>query len=215
MKIALIGATGFVGNAVLNELLQRGHQVTAIVRTPNELKAQHGLTIVKGDVTDVDAFAGDIKGFDIVISAFNAGWKNPKLYVDFMKGSEAIQAGVKKAGVKRLLVAGGAGSLFIDGKQAVDSPKFPADIRPGAEAACDYLTELKKEMDIDWVFVSPALEMHQGTSGIRRGVYRMGGDSPIFDEKGKSVISVEDLAVAIVDETEQAKYSRQRFTVAY
>ena len=215
MKVALIGASGFVGKAVLNELLQRGHQVTAVVRDINNLSPQVGLTISEGNATDEQTLAEIVKENDAVISAFNAGWTNPNLYEDFLAGSRAIQAGVKKSGVKRLLVVGGAGSLFIDGVQIVDSPDFPDQWKPGATAARDYLNELKKETDLDWVFVSPAIEMHPGTSGIRKGIYRTNEDQPVFDEKGKSVISVEDLAVAIVDEIEQPKHSRQRFTAAY
>lgn len=215
MKVALVGASGFVGKAVLNELLQRGHQVTGIVVNPEKVKPQNGLTVLGVDATDVNLFAEAIKGSDAVISAFNAGWTNPNLYDDFLNGSKAIQAGVERSGVKRLLVVGGAGSLFIDGKQLVDSSEFPADYKAGAKAARDYLTELKKETTLDWVFISPAIEMHPGTSGVRTGIYRTGGENPVFDEEGKSIISVEDLAVAIVDETEQATHSRQRFTTAY
>lgn len=215
MKVALIGASGFVGKAVLNELLQRGHQVTAIVRHPENLQAQNGLTIIKADVTDVDALADAIKGKDVVISAFNAGWTNPNLYNDFLNGSEDIQAAVKKSGVKRLLIVGGSGSLFINGKQLVDSPEFPADYKAGATAARDYLDELKKETVLDWVFVSPAIEMSPDSSGVRKGTYRTGLENPVFDEAGRSRISVEDLAAAVVDEIEQPKHSRQRFTVAY
>jgi putative NADH-flavin reductase len=215
MKVALIGASGFVGKAVLNELLQKGHQVTAIVRDLNRLEPRDGLTIVKGDATNEQALAGVIEGNDAVISAFNAGWTNPNLYDDFLNGSKAIQAAVKNSGVKRLLVVGGAGSLYLEDKQLVDSPDFPVEWKAGATAARDYLDELKKETVLDWVFLSPAIEMHPGTSGIRKGVYRTGGEHPLFDDAGRSIISVEDLAVAIVDEVEQAKHSRQRFTVAY
>jgi len=215
MKVALIGASGFVGKAVLKELLQRGHQVIAVVRDINNLSPQVGLTISEGNATDEQTLAEIVKENDAVISAFNAGWTNPNLYEDFLAGSRAIQAGVKKSGVKRLLVVGGAGSLFIDGVQIVDAPDFPDQWKPGATAARDYLNELKKETDLDWVFVSPAIEMHPGTSGIRKGIYQTNEDQPVFDEKGKSVISVEDLAVAIVDEIEQPKHSRQRFTAAY
>ena len=215
MKVALIGASGFVGKAVLNELLQKGHQVTTITRNPENLESQTGLTAIKADINAVDELADAIKGNDAVISAFNAGWTNPNLYDDFLKGSEAIQAAVKKSGVKRLLVVGGAGSLFIDGKQIVDSPEFPAEYKAGATAARDYLNELKNETGLDWVFLSPAIEMHHGTSGVRKGTYRLGTESPVFDEQGRSVLSVEDLALVIVDEIEQAKHSRQRFTAAY
>lgn len=215
MEVALVGASGFVGKAVLNELLQRSHSVTAIVRDVNDLRPETGLNIVKGDVTDVDDFAGKIIGNDTVISAFNAGWSNPELYSDFLKGSRAIQQGVKKAGIKRLIISGGAGSLFVDGKQLVDSNEFPAEWKMGATAARDYLNELKEETELEWVFVSPAIEMHPGTSGTRKGFYRKGLDNPVFGEDGRSIISVEDLAVAIADELEASQYSRQRFTVAY
>lgn len=215
MKVALIGASGFVGKAVLVELLQRGHQVTAVIRQSNEIQEQNGLTITEADATDAGKLADAVKGNDAIISAFNAGWTNPNLYEDFLNGAKAIQAGVKKSGVKRLLVVGGAGSLFIDGKQLVDSPEFPADYKSGAAAARDYLNELKKETELDWVFLSPAIEMHPGTSGTRKGTYRTGTENPVFNENGRSVIAVEDLAVAIVDEIENAKHSRQRFTVAY
>jgi putative NADH-flavin reductase len=215
MKVTLIGASGFVGKAVLKELLHRGHQVVAPVRDLNHLEAQNGLTVKKGDVTEVDVFSDIVKGSDAVISAFNAGWTNPNLYDDFLNGSKAIQAGVKKSGVKRLLVIGGAGSLYIDGKQLVDSPDFPVEWKAGATAARDYLDELKKETELDWTFISPAIEMHPGTSGIRKGVYRIGDDNPVFNDDGRSIISVEDLAVAIIDELEQAKHIRQRFTAAY
>ncbi len=215
MKVVLVGASGFVGKAVLKELLKTGHEVIAFVRDSRNLELQNALTITEGDVNNAAEFANAIKGNDAVISAFNAGWTNPNLYEDFLKGSNAIQAGVKKSGVKRLLVVGGAGSLFINGKQLVDSPEFPAQYKAGATAARDYLNELKKETELDWVFISPAMEMHPGTSGIRRGKYRTGSDNPVFDQSGRSIISVEDLAVVVVDELEQPKHHRERFTAAY
>jgi len=215
MKVALIGASGFVGKAVLKELLERGHLVTAIVRNTEALQPSHGLTIIKADATNVVQLSSSIQGNDAVISTFNAGWTNPNLYEDFLSGSIAIQGGVKQAGIKRLLVCGGAGSLYINGKQLVDSPDFPAEWKPGALAARDYLNLLKEETQLDWVFISPAIEMHPGTSGIRKGTYRTADDSPVFDEAGKSVLSVEDLAVAITDELEVPKHHKQRFTVAY
>ncbi|RZK44579.1 MAG: NAD(P)-dependent oxidoreductase [Hymenobacter sp.] len=215
MKVALIGATGFVGTAVLNELLQKGHQVTAILRKPESLNPQNGLKIIKADAMEVEALADALKGNEVVLSAFNAGWKNPNLYEDFLNGSNAIQQGVKKSGVKRLLVVGGAGSLFINGKQLVDSPEFPSEYKAGATAARDYLDQLKTETELDWVFLSPAIEMHPGTSGTRKGTYRTGTENPVFDKDGRSIISVEDLSLAVVDEIEQPKYSRQRYTAAY
>ena len=217
MNLTLIGASGFVGSAVLKEALNRGHQVIAIVRHPEKIIEQNDhLSVVRGDVMDTAALAALIKGSDIVVSAYNAGWTNPDLYNDFLKGSQSIREATKQSGVKRLIVVGGAGSLFIaPGVQVVDTPEFPADWKPGALAARDYLNLLQKEDQLDWTFVSPALEMHQGTPRQRTGVYRTGLDNPVFDTNNKSTISVDDLAVAIVDEAENKKHVRQRFTVAY
>ncbi|MFL9483243.1 NAD(P)-dependent oxidoreductase [Chitinophagaceae bacterium LWZ2-11] len=217
MKVALIGASGFVGTQILNELLQRGHQVTAIVRHPDKITVTNkDLTVVKADVYDAKALTKILKGHDAVLSAFNAGWTNPNLYNDFVKGSEAIQEATKKAGVKRLLVIGGAGSLEIaPGLQLVDTPEFPAEYKSGATAARDYLNTLKKETSLDWTFLSPAIEMHQGTAGIRKGTYRTALDNPVFDTNNRSILSVEDLAVAFVDELENGKFIKKRFTAAY
>lgn len=217
MKVALIGASGFVGSAILNEALNRGHQVTAIVRNPEKITAHHEhLTIVKADVLDPSQVTDAVSGADAVISAYNPGWSNPDIYAEFLKGSQSIQAGTATAGVKRYIVIGGAGSLEVaPGVQAVDTPDFPAAIKPGASAARDYHNLLKDEKELDWTFFSPAFEMHQGTSGIRKGTYRTGLDNPVFDVDGRSVLSVEDLAVAIIDELEQPKHLKQRFTAAY
>jgi len=217
MKIALIGATGFVGTAVLKEALQRGHEVTAIARHPEKIAAAEGkVKPLAADVLNINEVTEAVKGHEAVISAYNPGWANPDIHDVFLQGAQAIQAGVKASGVRRLLVVGGAGSLFVaDGLQLIDTPQFPAEWKPGALAAREYLNIIKKEEDLDWTFLSPAIEMHQGTSGQRRGHYRSGLEQPVFDEKGRSVISVEDMAIAIVDEIEQPKHIRERFTVAY
>lgn len=216
MKIALIGASGFVGSAILREALDRGHEVTAIARDAGKIKAQNNVTIVEGDVMDSDALAEILKGNDVVVSAYNAGWTNPGLYNEFIKGSESIQEAVKKSGVKRLIINGGAGSLFAaPGVQLVDTPEFPEAFKPGAGAARDYLDILKKEDQLDWTFVSPAIEMNPGAPHERKGTYRTGLDNPVFDADHRSRISVEDLAVAIIDEAENPKHIRERFTVAY
>jgi uncharacterized protein len=216
MKVALIGASGFVGIAILNELLQRGHQVTAIVRNPGKIAPAENVTAVSANVLNETEIKNAVAGHDAVISAYNAGWTNPDLYNEFLKGAQTIQEGVKQSGVKRLIFIGGAGSLFIaPGQQLVDTEAFPAEWKPGALAARDYLNILKKETELDWTFLSPAVEMHQGTSGNRKGKYRTGLESPVFDADSRSMISVEDTAVAIVDELESPKHIRQRFTVAY
>jgi len=212
-KVALIGATGFVGSHLLQELVNRGYDVTAVARSVEKIPVKDGKPKTTAvDVTDVKALAAAIKGSDLVLSAFNAGWNNPNIYEDFMKGSQAIQEAVKEAGVKRYIVIGGGGSLFIDGKQIVDDPEFPEKFRGGATAARDYLNLLKKETGLDWTFVSPALDMFPGE---RTGKYRLGTESPVFDDKGDSAISVQDLSVAIVDEIENHKFPRQRFTAGY
>ena len=217
MKIALIGASGFVGTALLNELLERGHEVTALTRDVANVKKQHQfLNIVQANVLNDTELAEKVQGHDAVISAFNAGWTNPDLYEDFLNGSKTIQEGVKKSGVKRFIFVGGAGSLYAaENLQFVDTPEFPEQIKPGALAARDYLNHLQTEKELDWTFLSPALEMHQGTSGERKGKYRIGKDTPVFDENGRSIASVEDTALAIVDELEYPKHNRERFTIAY
>ncbi len=216
MNIALIGASGFVGSAVLKELVYRGHQVTAITRHPEKISGNASVKPVKADAMEPDQIAEAVKGQDAVISTFNAGWDNPNIYQDFLKGSKSIQEGVKKAGVKRLITVGGAGSLYVaEGVQLVDSPDFPEAWKAGALSARDYLDELRKEKDLEWTFLSPAIEMNQGTAGVRTGSYRTGLENPVFNEQGKSVISVEDIAVALADEVEHPKHIRQRFTVAW
>lgn len=215
MKIAIIGSTGFVGQQLVAEALQRGHQVTAIARSAAPA-ADANLTSVQVDVTDTEALAAALKGNEVVLSAYNAGWTNPELYHDFIEGSKAVQAAVKQAGVKRLVVVGGAGSLFIaPGVQLVDSPDFPAEYKAGATAARDYFNILKEDRDLDWTFFSPAIEMHPGITTGRTGHYRTALDNPVFDADNRSRLSVQDLAVALIDEAEQAKHIRQRFTAAY
>lgn len=216
MKIALIGATGFVGTHLLEEALQRGHEVTAIVRDPSKIaNPADKLTVVKGDVKNVAELAAQLKGNDVVISAFNPGWANPNIYDDFIAGSRDIEAAVEQSGVKRLITIGGAGSLFTEGKQLVDSPDFPAEYKPGATAARDYLNILKENTVLDWTFFSPAIEMHPGITTGRTGKYRLGTENPVFNESHRSILSVQDLAVVILDEAENAQFLKKRFTAAY
>lgn len=217
MKVAVIGSTGFVGTALLKELTDRGLEVTAIARHPEKLTIKSPLIhSIAADVMDKDLVAKAVKGSDVVVSAYNSGWTNPRIYEDFLAGSRAIQAGVKAAGVKRLIVIGGAGSLEIKpGLQLIDTPQFPAEYKRGASAARDYLDELRHENELDWTFFSPAIMMNHENSGVRKGHYRLGLDNPVFDAEGKSVLSVEDLALVIVDEIEQARHIRKRFTAGY
>ncbi len=217
MKIAIIGATGFVGTAIVNEALSRNHQVTAIARNTGNISNTHiNFTAANCDVLNTAALAAILKGHDAVVSAYNPGWQNPNIFSDFLQGASAIEEAVIQSGVKRFIVIGGAGSLYVaPGVQLVDTPEFPAFIKPGATATRDYLLTLQKNDTLDWTFFSPAIEMHQGTAGVRRGSYRTGLENPVFDEAGRSVLSVEDLAMAIVDELEHPKHIRLRFTAAY
>lgn len=214
-KVAVIGATGFVGKQVVNELSNRGYMVNAIARDSSKVEAKDNVNAVSADVNNVEELAKVLEGNDAVISSFNPGWTNPNLYDDFLNGSKNIESAVEKSGVKRFITVGGAGSLFIDGNQLVDGPDFPADIKPGATAARDYLNEIKKNETLDWTFFSPAIEMHQGTAGVRKGTYRTALENPVFNEEGRSVLSVEDVAVALVDELEQNHFVKQRFTAGY
>lgn len=216
MKIALIGATGFVGTAVLAELLQRGHQVTALVRATSKLNPSAGMTTKIADAFDATAVASAVRGHDTVVSAFNPGWNETGLYDKFLQGSDAITRGVGASGVKRLLVVGGAGSLFVaPGVQLVDTPNFtdhvPANIIPGAKAARDALTALRSNTVLDWTFLSPPALL---APGERTGHYRVGGEDLLMDGDKPAGISVADLAVAIADEIERPQHVRARFTVA-
>lgn len=194
----------------------RGHQVTAIVRDPTALpRTSDHLTVVAGDVNQPTELTRLLAGHDLVLSAYNPGWSHPNLYAAFLAGSRAIEQATAAAGVPRLLVIGGAGSLFVDGQQLVDGPHFPAEYRQGATAARDYLRELRQNTTLDWTFFSPAIEMHPGIATGCTGHYRLGTEQPVFDASGRSVLSVQDLAVAVLDEIAQARFSRQRFTAAY
>lgn len=213
MKIAIIGATGFVGSAILNELADRKHNITAIARNPKDTS---NVNWVAADIFNTDALAETLKGNDVIISAYNSGWTNPNIYDDFIAGSKAIQEAVKKSGVKRYITIGGAGSLFVaPGLQAVDTPDFPKEYYVAASAARDYLNIIKEEKELDWAFFSPAFEMHPGITTGRTGKYRLGLENPVFDNEQRSILSVEDLAVVIADEAETPKHHQVRFTAAY
>ncbi|WP_282628268.1 NAD(P)-dependent oxidoreductase [Empedobacter sedimenti] len=218
MRVAVIGATGFVGSEIVKELINRNHSIKAFSRNKDKVIVSKNVAAVEVDVNNIEALVTDLQGADVVISAYNAGWTNPDLYNDYIKGSNAIEQATKQAGVKRLIVVGGAGSLYVNDQkelQIVDAPGFPDEIKPGASAARDYFNTLQNNEELDWTYFSPAPEMHQGTSGVRIGTYRLGTDVPVFDESGHSILSVEDVAVIIADEVENAKHIKQRFTAAY
>ncbi|MFJ3055169.1 NAD(P)-dependent oxidoreductase [Herbaspirillum sp. NPDC087042] len=203
MKIALIGASGNVGSRILEEALRRGHNIVAIARDAAKIPVRTGVTAVAADVKNADALASAIKGADVVVSSGR--------FTTFTAAD--LLPAVKAAGVKRLAVVGGAGSLEIaPGKALIDTPEFPAEYKPEASGGRDFLNALRAEAALDWTFLSPSALF---TAGERTGQFRLGGDQLLVGADGKSWISYEDYAVALLDELEQAKHVRARFTVGY
>ena len=219
-KVALIGASGYVGKAILHELLERGWQVKALVRNPQKISLKNpALKVEKVDVSDEKQLEAALSGYADVISAYNPGWKNPAIYEDTLANYPKILAAAKTANVKRLLIVGGAGSLFVaPGLRVMDTGKVPEAILPGVRSLAEfYLGTLAKENGIDWVFFSPAgvLGNADGSPGVRTGKYRLGKDDLIVDADGNSTISVEDYAKAMVDELESPAHHKERFTIGY
>ena len=213
MKIALIGATGFVGSQILEEALSRGHEVTAIVRRTERLPVRAGLIAKKADVLDADATAKLLAGHDAVIAAYNPDRDVRDVFEAMVAGGKAIIAATKKADVKRLLVVGGAGSLEIaPGRQVIDQPDFPPEWKAGAGGTREFLYLLRAEPELDWTFLSPAAMLQPGE---RTGKFRLGGDQLLVDAEGQCRISVQDYAVAMIDELEEPRHIRSRFCVAY
>ena len=204
-NVVLIGATGFVGTAILNELLSRGHHVTAIVRNKDGIKVNDDhVAYVEGDATSPEFLAKTAKGKDAIISAYNPGWKNPHQYEDTLENYPKIVEGTRRAGVGRLLIVGGAGTLFVKpGLRLVDTGTLPAEWLPGVKSMGEfYLNYLTQVNDVDWIFLSSAANLGNLQPGKRTGKYRVGKDDLLVDAEGNSFISVEDYAVAMVDELE-------------
>ena len=214
-NVLLIGATGFVGSAVLNELVSRGHKVTAVVRNIEKLAKNDLVDAVKEDVANVDAIAKLAEGKDAIISAYNPGWTNPDIATLITENYPKILEAAKKSGVERLLIVGGAGTLFCaPGLRVVDSGAIPEEIMGGVRPLGDfYLNTLMNENDIDWVFFSPAGVFDQ--EGKKTGNYRLGKDDLIVDAEGNSHISVQDYADAMVNELEKPAHHKERFTIGY
>ena len=208
MKVVLYGASGMIGSRILQELLRRGHQVTAVVRNPGKVTAQ-GVRVLKGDVTEPESVAQTARGADAVISAYAPPKGDEPLLSAAM---HALREGLKEAGVRRLIVVGGAGSLEIaPGVALVDAPNFPEAYRDIAMAHRDALSVLK-ESDLDWTCLSPAGVIEPGE---RTGKFRLGTTRLLMNDKGESRISAEDYAIALVDELEDPKHLRRQFTLAY
>lgn len=214
-NVLLIGATGFVGSAVLNELVSRGNKVTTVVRNIEKLAKSDLVNAVKEDVANVDAIAKLAEGKDAIISAYNPGWTNPDIATLIIENYPKILEAAKKSGVERLLIVGGADTLFCaPGLRVVDSGAIPEEIMGGVRPLGDfYLNTLMNENDIDWVFFSPAGVFDQ--EGKKTGNYRLGKDDLIVDAEGNSHISVQDYADAMVNELEKPAHHKERFTIGY
>ena len=212
-KVALLGATGFVGSALLNEALDCGHVVTAVVPDPEKLEERERLTGKAGDVYDTASLATLIRGSDAIISAFNPGSKNPNLYDDQVRGTASIIAAIKKAGIKRVLWVGGAGGLEVArGVRWVDSPDMPDFAKPGALATINALDQLREEPELDWSYLCPSAEL---TPEQRTGKFSprnrpaLGGRQRPEQDLGSGLRRRDDRR------TERPTHVRQRFTVGY
>ena len=202
-NIAIIGATGRAGSQLLEEALRRGHSVTAIARDTSKIGQRAGVVSKNVDVLDGDALQAAVTGHDVVISAAHFA----------TIPAAAVVAPVKKAGVKRLLVVGGAGSLLLpNGTRVIDSEGFPAEYKAEASAGALFLENLRKEQELDWTFLSPSAEFVEGE---RTGTFRVGKDDLLVSGAGRSWITFADYAIAMLDEVDVPKHSRQRFTVGY
>ena len=203
MKIALIGASGQAGSRILAELVRRNFAVTAIARNPEKIEAGKGVTAVNGDVYDKAHLVNLLRGHDVLISAVHFSASDADLLI----------AAAHESGVKRYLVVGGAGSLFTpDGRKLIDSPHFPEMYKTEARAGSDFLDKLRAQTAVNWTFLSPSAFF---IAGERTGTFRLGGDNLLADETGKSSISFEDFAIALVDEIEKPAHENKRFTIGY
>ena len=208
MKLALFDASGMIGSRILSEALRRGHEVTAVVRHPEKFAHKHkNLTVAKGDVLDSASVAEAVKGHDAVLSAVGPA-------PEVVKGAaRSLIDGLTRAGVRRLVVVGGASSLEVaPGVRLIDAPHFPKEFLPVARAHGEALGTLKKNTTLDWTYVSPPAMIGPGE---RTGKFRVGKDQLLTDARGESRISAEDYAIAFLDEVEHPQHLRQRFTVGY
>jgi uncharacterized protein len=213
MNVVLIGASGMIGSRVLKELTARGHRVTALVRDPAKVATGPGVTVVKGDINDVSAMTQILRGADAVVSAYHPGQGTEQ---NLIPATRALLTAARQAGVKRVIIAGGAASLLIaPEKTLLDSGHLPKEWVTIAKAHSDLLDLLRTAnlgADLDWTYFSPAGFIQPGQ---RTGKFRLGKDEMVADEQGQSRISAEDYAVALVDELEQPRHVRERFTVGY
>ncbi len=209
MKVVLFGASGMIGSRVLEELASRGHTVIAAARRPEKIETSEGITAVEADADDPQSVANAADGADAAVCAIAPPHDNPSSLAGIVS---SLMDGLGRAGVKRLIVVGGAGSLEIaPGIQIVDTPEFPKEWLGIARAHREILPLLKASR-FDWGYFSPAGVIQPGE---RTGKFRMGGKEFLTDANGESRISAEDYAVALVDELERPRRIHQQFTIAY
>ncbi len=213
MRITVLGATGNVGSRVVTEALSRGHQVTAVVRNStrfNDLPA--AAKVRAGDVGNVEDVAKVSAGQDVVISAIRPAPGNES---DIIPTTRSLMDGLAQTGV-RLLVVGGAATLTVPGtggKTVIEDSNFlPVSARHIGKASADQFDVCRAKTRVDWAYLSPPAQL---APGERTGKFRLGTNELLLDAKGNSTISMEDLAVVLVDEAEQPKHHRTRFTAAY
>jgi len=212
MNIAIIGASGFIGSAILTEALSRQHKVTAFVAHPEKLAATNELQVFATDVQDLQTLSKQLTGFDAIISAFS-GHANGDTLGYYVSGISNIIQAARDVQTPRLLVVGGAGSLEVaPGVQVLDTPDFPEAYRASAEGARTALQLLRQETTLNWTMLSPSAMI---APGQRTGHFRLGKDNLLIAADGKSHISVEDYAVAMINELEVPANQYQRFTVGY
>ncbi len=212
MNLVLIGASGFIGSALLQEALERGHAVTAVVTKPEKVQPHAHLKVVACDVHSKAELAKIMAGHEAVLSAFS-GHAQKDVQGYYESGFRSILAAAKQADIRRILVVGGAGSLEIaPGKLLLEANSFPAEYQPTAQGAYTALRLLREEQELDWTMLSPAAEIF---SGERTGSFRLGTEQLVQDEQGRSRISTADYAVAMLNELEHPAHSRKRFTLAY
>ncbi|MFE6893859.1 NAD(P)-dependent oxidoreductase [Streptomyces sp. NPDC057694] len=211
LNIVLFGATGMVGSRIAAEAVERGHSVTAVSRSGSS--PVPGVTAVSANLTDLARVAEVTAGHDVVASAVAPPRDGSNPTAPFLNMNETLVAGVRRAGLGRLVVVGGAGSLEVAPGQALaDQPGFPDAYLGEALAHRDVLAFLRTVDDLDWTYISPAAEI---APGERTGEFRIGGDRLMVDADGNSRISAEDYAIAFVDEVERDGHARSRMSVAY
>lgn len=213
MDVVLYGASGMIGSRILRELVSRGHRVLAVVRDPSRVAATPGMRAVRGEIMDSNEVAKYLEGADAVVSAYSPGQGSEDR---LLGATRALLEGARRAAVARVLIVGGAASLLVaPGKTLLESGHLPSEwvaIATAHSKLLQVLRESEAAADLDWTYLSPAAFIQPGE---RTGKFRLGRDDLVMDAQGQSRISTEDYAVAMVDELEDPKYIRQRFTIGY